>query len=172
MLGCLCLEDESLFEVKCFLIHRVVSASEKWKVKWLLLPPFQEGAHRCRDWSNIYQIWSGWGPGIDRTWTSADERWPGEREGELSNRSGMPPALSASLLPVLVSCLRKILLSPFTFAVVPGCLSRTVKRLKGTDRGKELFDLDTAIPHVHLKFFISSLSLSGLCFPKGGSGPG
>lgn len=111
MLGCLWLEDESLSQVKCFLVHRALTASEKYKVKNLLLLPFQEGAHGCRNWSNIYQIWSGWGPGIDRTWTPADERWSGEREGELSIRSGLPPALSASLLPVLVSCLRKILTS-------------------------------------------------------------
>lgn len=75
----------------------------------------------------------------------------------------MLPALSASLLPVLVSCLRKILSSPFTFAVIPGCLSRTVKGRRGTDRGQELFDLDTTIFHVQVKvFYVFSLSLS-LC---------
>lgn len=104
-------------EWSVFLILEVHSASEKWKVREVLLLPFQERAHGCRDWSNIYQIWPGWGPGIDRAWTSADERWPGEREGEPSIRSGIAPVLSASLLPMLVCCLRRILLFPFTFAL-------------------------------------------------------
>lgn len=163
-MGCLCLQDESLSEVRCFLIHRVLSASEKWKVKELLLLAFQEGAHRCGDWSNIYQIWPGWGPGIDRAWTSADERWPGKGEGELSTRRGVPPALSASLLPVLVSCLRRILLSPFTFAVVPGCLSRTVKRHRGADkRARDLWPWHHHAPRTGESFYIFSLSC---VFPK------
>lgn len=141
-----------------FLIPEVCSASEKWKVRELFLLPFQEGAHRCRDWSNIYQIWPGWGPGIDRAWTSADERWPGEREGELSVRSGMPPAPSASLLPVLVCCPTSLF--PFTLALIPGCLSRTVKRQRGADGGQEILDLDTPIPRVQVKFFTSSLSVA------------
>lgn len=71
----------------------------------------------------------------------------------------MPPALSASLFPVLVSCLRRILLSPSTFAVIPGCMSKTVKRHRRADRGQQLFDLDITIPHVQVKVFTSSLSL-------------
>ena len=72
----------------------------------------------------------------------------------------MPPAPSASFLPVLVCCPRRILLFPFTFAVMPGCLSQTVKRQGGADGGQEVFDLDTPIPRVQVKVFTSSLSVA------------
>lgn len=78
----------------------------------------------------------------------------------------MPPALFASLLPVLVSCLRRILLSPSTSAVIPGCMSRTVKRHRGGDRGQELFDHDTTIPHVQVKVFTSLSLFLWLVFTK------
>lgn len=71
-----------------------------WKTKRVLfLLPSQEGPHGCRNWGNIYQIWSGWGSGTDRAWAPADERWLGEREGEVGNRNSIPSVLMM-LLPV------------------------------------------------------------------------
>ena len=72
----------------------------------------------------------------------------------------MPPAPSASLLPMLICCPRRILLFPFTFAFLPGCLSRTVKRQGGADGGQEVFDLDSPVPCLQVKVFTSSLSVA------------